>query len=111
MRTGRMGFDRTTELDRFAAARMKLVRDRSIDVVDRQASGGTVGRAEQRWQAVLEPGGRGAVRKLAPDIVDQVLFALLDAADNQLPLGWRCADRTWIALDELGWGETAVGSA
>jgi hypothetical protein len=100
-----------SELERFARALM-AVRDRSIEAVDRLAAPDTHGRSPsyQRWREVLgdSTAARDAVRALIPDIVDQVLFALLDAVDNNaFPLAWLRKDDTCVPLSELGEGEMA----
>jgi hypothetical protein len=65
-------------------------------------------RAEQ-WQEVLQNSDApSAVTALIPDIVDQVLFELLDRADNNgLRLAWRRNDGEWVPLSDLGSGEMA----
>lgn len=41
-------------------------------------------------------------------MVDEVLFELLNAIDNEdLPVAWRRLDGSWIALQNLGRGEMA----
>jgi hypothetical protein len=45
---------------------------------------------------------------IIPDVVDQVLFHLLDAIDNgQLPVGWPQVDGSLVPLDQLGRAEMA----
>jgi hypothetical protein len=96
------------ELDRFAAALMGRVRDRAIYECDRLASGTMVGPSAVCWRELFEGDARQAVESLIPEIVDQVLFELLNAADNgELTLGWRGEDGVFVPLDELGLGEMA----
>jgi hypothetical protein len=48
------------------------------------------------------------VEELIPEVVDQVLFELLDAGDNdELALAWRRSDGSWASLEELGSGDLA----
>jgi hypothetical protein len=95
------------ELDRFARALVELVRDRSIVECDRLASGAVFGPTGNRWHELLaDDGTRAAVVAVVPDIVDHVLFELLNAVDNdQLRLGWECADGTLVPLNDVGGGE------
>ena len=45
---------------------------------------------------------------MIPSIVDDVLFELLSAIDNDdLPLAWRREDGSFVPLEELGQGEMA----
>jgi hypothetical protein len=92
------------ELERFGQLLMSHVRDQAIVAADRLAQGQMVGPDGDRWRALLSNEiSRSAVIELIPDIVDQVLFALLNAVDNDhLPLGWRQHDGTFAALEELG---------
>jgi hypothetical protein len=105
-RTG-SGATGADELNRLAELLMRLVRDEAIDVCDRLADGRMGGPDGRRWREVLESGTpRDAVRELIPDVVDQVLFQLLDALDgNDIPLGWRRADGSWVSLYDLGRSE------
>ncbi len=95
------------ELQEFAERLVRLVRDRSIVACDRLATGESRGVLGERWHDVLVSDvARHALTALIPDIVDQVLFELLNAVDNgDLPLGWRGADHSFVALEEIGYGE------
>jgi hypothetical protein len=97
-----------SELDRFAVMLMRRVRDRAIRDCDRLASGTMVGPSAEHWRELLQTDARRAVEALIPSIVDQVLFELLGAIDNdELPLAWRREDGSFIPLEELGLGEMA----
>jgi hypothetical protein len=105
---GRQLMSQQPELDRFAAALMRRVRDRAIHECDRLASGEMVGPSADYWREVMQRDARRAVEALIPSIVDQVLFELLGALDNdELPLAWRGEDDSLIPLEELGLGEMA----
>jgi hypothetical protein len=97
------------ELRRFAESLIQLVRDRSVAECDRLATGTVAGPTGDRWRdLVAGDAARTAVAGVLPDIVDQVLFALLDAVDNgALPLGWQRADGTLVPLEDIGKGELA----
>lgn len=100
--------DDAAELARFASALMRI-RDRSISECDRLAAGQIVGPSGQRWRSVLSDRTAGeAVHELIPDIVDHVLYDVLDAIDNdELPLSWRAADGSVEPLSEVGQREMA----
>jgi hypothetical protein len=52
--------------------------------------------------------GGGPLRTLLPEIVDQTLFQLLDAIDNdRIPLLWRGEDGTQAPLRDVGQWEMA----
>jgi hypothetical protein len=94
-------------LRQFGERLVRLVRDRSISASDwRLAGGDPVG---QRWaQLIPNDDARRAMAAIIPDIVDQVLFELLNAIDNdELPLAWRTTDGSFADLSELGAGEMA----
>jgi hypothetical protein len=101
--------DSEDDLRRFAEALIEKVRDRAIIACDHLASGEMVGPDGIRWRTVVpDDEMRRAVHELIPDIVDQVLFELLNATDNdELPLGWRRQDGSLIGLEELGSAEMA----
>jgi hypothetical protein len=96
------------ELDRFATVLMHRVRDRAIHECDRLASGTMVGPSAEYWRERMRADTPQVVESLIPSIVDQVLFELLSALDNdELPLAWQREDGSYIPLDELGLGEMA----
>lgn len=78
----------SSSVDYFARRLVENVRDRAIDSCDQLARGTVGGVLGNRWRGQLEsPGARDAMLELLPDVVDQVLFHLLDAIDNgHLPL-------------------------
>ena len=101
--------DETTELQRFAQLLMTLVRDQAIEACDRLARGEIRGPSGERWRSVMAavPAQR-ALLELIPEIVDQTLFELLDAIDNNaLPLIWQAEDGSQMTLNELGSWEMA----
>jgi hypothetical protein len=97
------------ELERFAKELMRKVRDPAIEAADRLAAGGIKGPSGERWREVAkDESTRRALEELIPEIVDQTLFELLDAADNaRLDLAWRGADGSCVTLEELGGSEMA----
>lgn len=101
--------DAKDDLASFAEAVMEKVRDRAIVACDRLASGAMVGPDGIRWsQCAASADARNAIHELIPDVVDQVLFELLNAADNlELPLGWSRPDGSFVGLSDLGSGEMA----
>jgi hypothetical protein len=93
-------------LDEFAQRLITSVRDEAIRSCDALAQGSVGGALGERWRATLGSATAAeAMRELLPDVVDQVLFHLLDAIDNdRLPLAW--PDGSNIRpLEELGQGE------
>ena len=96
-----------TELRQFAERFVQLVIDRAIAACDRLAAGEVRGALGERWHNVMaDADAHHALIALIPDIVDQALFEFLNAVDNgELPLAWRRADRSFVALEELGKGE------
>ena len=90
-------------------ALIQHVRDRAIQECDRLAAGHSVGPDGQLWNDVLSStDGRGAVTALIPGIVDQTMFQLLHALDNELlPFAFRHADGSLVPLDDVGMGEMA----
>jgi hypothetical protein len=101
--------DRHVELDAFAEALMRLVRDSAIASSMALASGEVRGLAGDRWRALaVDARTREALRELVPEIVDQTLFSLLDAIDNdRLSLAVQGSAGTWLPLADLGLGEMA----
>jgi hypothetical protein len=101
--------DDRAETARFAELLMRLVRDEAIAVCDAFAAGRMGGPDGTRWREVLDdPTARRAVRELIPDVVDQVLFQLLNALDSgDLPVGWQREDGSWADLYDLGRSELA----
>lgn len=99
------------EVERFAEALMRRVRDRAIAECDRLAADEGAGPSAERWRAIAaDDDARRAVQELIPDVVDQVLFELLSAGDNdELGFGWRRSDGSFVSLEELGSGELAGG--
>lgn len=98
-----------SEVDRFAEALMREVRDVAIDAAERRATGQVGGLLSDRWREVLATQNAPmAVRDLIPDIVDGVLFQLLDAVDNgRLALAWEDAHGRCVSLREIGGSEMA----
>jgi len=98
------------ELRSFAELLMRLVRDQAIDTCDALAAGRMGGYTGRRWHKLLgdDERGREAVHAVIPEIVDEVLFALLNALDQgDLPLAWRGEDGSYEDLSELGGSEMA----
>lgn len=101
--------DDKAELQRFAEMLMRLVRDQSIESCDALASGRMAGPVGVRWRDVLaDRRTREAVSQVIPDIVDEVLFRLLNSLDQgDIPLAWRREDGSWVDLYDLGKSEMA----
>lgn len=102
--------DDEAELRSFAELLMRLVRDQAIDTCDALAAGRMGGYTGRRWRKHLgdDERVRQAVTVVIPEIVDEVLFALLNALDQgDLPLAWRGADGSCADLTELGGSELA----
>lgn len=97
------------EVEQFAQRLIELVRDESIEACDMLSRGDISGRLGDRWrQAMTAENGRRSVTQLLPDVVDQVLFHLLDAIDNdRLPLLWRSQAGASIDLATAGRAEMA----
>lgn len=104
---------REDDLDQFARALMQHVRDPAIEEMDAIAAGRTLD--SPRWAQLL--GGAETARlvqRVIPEIVDQVLFELLDRIDNRtIELALQGDGSRTAPLSELGKGEMAgwlVGS-
>jgi hypothetical protein len=98
------------DLRRFAELLVRLVRDRAIVACDKLAADDVRGTRGEYWQALAaDPAARDTASALIPEVVDEVLFQLLDAVDNgKLPIAWRGSeDGSWVSLEELGQGEMA----
>jgi hypothetical protein len=82
------------------------IRDDAIEASDLRALGRFVDSEDDPWAAVAaSPEVQRIVAAIIPEVVDQALFELLLAADNdQISLAWRTADSEWVALDELSDG-------
>jgi hypothetical protein len=100
--------DDKPDLDGFAESLIRDVRDRAIADCDRLSSGASVGPSGRYWAAALQQDAATCAYRLIPAIVDQTLFALLDAIDNQR-LGLLLAndESECRSLDEPGLGELA----
>jgi hypothetical protein len=95
-----------SELRKFARSLIRGVRDEAIDACDLLIEEA----AETAPEAgvLRDPDVRSALTALAPEIVDEVLFQLLDRIDNEdLPLAWRRRDGVFMPLLDLGEGEMA----
>jgi hypothetical protein len=101
--------DDRAELQRFAEMLMLLVRDQAIGDCDALAARKMGGEDGKRWRNLLShSGARDAVRELIPDIVDQVLFRLLNGLDQgDIPLAWQREDGSYVDLYDLGRSEMA----
>lgn len=101
-----MGND--AQLAEFAERLVQQVRDKTIIACDQLAAGEVRGPLGSRWRQASGMNGAAALFALIPDIVDEVLFHLLDAIDNgQLQVGLRRTDGSFASLEELGQGEMA----
>ncbi|GIH10186.1 hypothetical protein Rhe02_82530 [Rhizocola hellebori] len=101
--------DDRQELQRFAELLMRLVRDQAISNLDVYAAGRIGGAIGEHWKMVLaDPACRDAMLELLPEVVDEVLFQLLNALDNgDLPMAWRCEDASYADLYDMGRSEMA----
>jgi hypothetical protein len=97
-----------TNVESFAEQLMRTVRDRSIVASDHMLSKDMETMQKQRRRPLNVDEVKKVMLALVPNIVDQVLFELLHAADNNdIALAWR-DDRGGIQqLNELGMGEMA----
>ena len=96
-----------SELDEFAHQLMRLVRDRAIVACDALVSGSIAGPQGDRWRRLSAPVGE-ELHALIPDVVDQVLFELLAAADSgELPLAWHGSSGAPKSFEDLGNSEMA----
>ena len=93
----------------FAKKLMLVVRDEAVADCDRLAGGLTKGSMGARWtQAINKLSAKDAVDLVVPDVVDLVLFRLMDAIDNDhLPLAWQRQDGRCVSLAAAGRGEMA----
>jgi hypothetical protein len=92
------------ELEQFAELLVRNVRDAAIRQIDRaRADRGPLG---DRWRQAEQLSAPDAIHELTPDIVDEVVFHLLDSLDNdRLPLAWLSDDGEAVQLSELGSAE------
>ncbi len=87
------------ELDEFARVLMKEVRDEGISVSEYLLRPDATGRIADAWRAV----GAENAQVLIPQIVDDVIFELLDAIDNrELRLIFVREDGTQVDLSRTG---------
>lgn len=92
-----------TSDERFARLLMSEVRDMAIASCDSQLAPGGLSPVARRWAEAARSGGPDAIRTAIPDIVDDVLFHLLNAIDlGELPLALRAPDGSSESLDESG---------
>jgi len=90
-------------LDAFAESLMVYVRDLAVANCDALTLPQAKSPAALRMKSVAE---RSTIEAIIPDIVDQTLFALLDAIDQgQLPLCFRASDGSLLDLASAGRGE------
>lgn len=93
----------------FAQLLVRLVRDTSIRVSDRDLAADAPSPVALRWRLVA--GGNSDLalaREMIPDIVDETIFELLHAIDSgELPLAIRDADGNWVARSDVGRSELA----
>lgn len=96
-------------LDEFARAVIGLMRDQVIKTCDALASGTIKGPTGARWSKALTGSAAEALEVAVPDVVDEVIFALLIAIDNsELDLYWRPEGTDeLVSLRELGAWEMA----
>ena len=96
-------------LEAFAKAVVRLVRDATIRNCDELVEGRVRGASGARWNEALKTEEiRNAVKYLLPDVVDQTLFELLDAIDNgMLDLTTGSASGNPVSLTIEGKGELA----
>ena len=97
-----------SSVDELARDLISTVRDRAIDSCDQLAEAVVRGSLGERWRGLVDSSAaREVALELIPDVVDQMLFHLLDAIDNErLPLGWKRAD-SFEGLADIGHGEMA----
>lgn len=89
----------SNELDDFAQVLMKEVRDEGIRVSEYALRPDATGRIAEAWSAV----GAENAAVLIPQIVDDVIFELLDAIDNrELRLVFIREDGTQVDLCQTG---------
>lgn len=94
-------------MDEFARQLMGVVRDRAIVACDALIAGAVAGPQGETWRRQDEA-AREALLALVPDVIDQVLFEFLAAADSgELPMGWRDSAGALHDLDDLGSSEMA----
>ena len=88
---------------------MRMVRDKAIRACDELVAGNVRGLSGERWSEVLKTEEiRSAIKYLLPDVVDETLFALLDAIDNdKLDLVIASTSGNSAALTAKGMGELA----
>jgi len=98
-----------SELDRFARLLVRLVRDRAIHNCDQLMTGRIRGSVGERWRHLTESKDvKEVLSSLIPDVVDEVIFELLNAIDNgDLPMGWQGTEGAFVSLEELGQREMA----
>jgi hypothetical protein len=89
--------------EKFAMLLVTLIRDRAIEQCDSLASGRMHGPDGKKWRELVgDETVQAALFEVIPDIVDETLFCLLNAIDNEdIPLVWKKEDGTFVPLAEL----------
>lgn len=96
----------TAMRDRFAELLVQQVRDAAIEACDSMLQPHADSFRARRWRKACQ--SPECIREVIPDIVDDAIFALLLAIDNEvLSLRYVSPDGSSVDLAELGNGEMA----
>ena len=95
-------------IEEFANLIVRRVRDEAINNCDRILTTNAKSPIAKRWAEAAGDDGAKAISATIPDIVDQAIFALLDAIDHgQISLQFVASNGTRVDLTEEGLGELA----
>jgi hypothetical protein len=99
-----------SEIQEFATLLIEKVRDVSIKSCDQALNPNSKDPVAERWRKAAEAqkGLKGIASVMIPDVVDDVIFNLLDAIDNgHLKLTFTTSNGKQIDLQKDGLGELA----
>jgi hypothetical protein len=98
-----------SKIEEFGKVLVQIVRDAAIKSSDRRRVAGAKHVIGKRWKEVLEEGDPNKIcQVLIPDIVDDTIFHMLRAIDEELlPLSFVDPDGTSVNLPAEGNGELA----
>jgi hypothetical protein len=95
-------------IDEFGKQLVLVVRDRALEDVKQLLDGEMEDAQASKWREFASGDGATALRELIPDVVDQVIFRLLHAIDNEeLQLSYTSEVGELANLCEAGLGELA----
>jgi hypothetical protein len=94
------------EIEEFARLLIQQVRDEAIRSCDRMLDANAKGPRAMRWKETLQDRDRKAIESMIPDIVDETVWRLLRAIDDEaLRLSFTASNGKLVNLSKEGLGE------